>query len=35
LLCAYHSYIGRGTDLANSTRTAKPYVSMKPQLRRE
>ena len=29
LLCACHSYIGRGTDLANSTRTAKPYVSMK------
>ena len=29
LLCAYHSYIGRGTNAANSTRTSRPYVSMK------
>lgn len=29
LICAYHSYLGKGTILANSTRTQRPYLAMK------
>lgn len=29
LICAYHSYLGKGTHLANSTRTHRPYLAMR------
>ena len=29
LVCCYHSYLGRGTNLANESRTKRPYLSMR------
>ena len=29
LVCCYHSYLGKGTHLANESRTKRPYLSMK------